>query len=167
MMLETEEQVANATGLTVDLVVVPVGVGSLAQSAVSYWKSRPHPRTVLAVEPDTAACLKTSLTNGTPISVPTGITIMSGLNCGTVSAIAWPVLQQGLDASVCISDAVTEETRQELRGLGVDAGPCGAAALAALRIVARTRREAVGSLGPDSVVVLLSTEGSGAQNACA
>src|SRR5436305_4571358 len=71
----------------VDFAVAPVGVGSFAQSVLSFWKIRSYPCTVLAVEPDSAACLKSSLINGVSTTVPTDDTIMSGLNCGTVSSI--------------------------------------------------------------------------------
>src|SRR5215471_16946077 len=77
-----------------DLVVVPVGVGSLAEAVVRHYR-RPgaaHPRVLLA-EPDTAACVLASLTADRPVTVPTAATVMAGLNCGTVSASAWPVLR--------------------------------------------------------------------------
>ncbi|KAL2004512.1 hypothetical protein VTN00DRAFT_3397 [Thermoascus crustaceus] len=97
VMIETEEQVREATGSTVDFAVAPVGIGSFAQSVVSYWKSRPYPCAVLAVEPDAAPCLKTSLIDSVSITVTTDNMIMSGLNCETVSSIAWPILQKGVD----------------------------------------------------------------------
>ncbi|MDN5895364.1 MAG: diaminopropionate ammonia-lyase, partial [Nocardioides sp.] len=88
-----------------DLVVVPVGVGSLAQAVVSHYRRRDdaHPA-VLAVEPDTAACVLQSLRSGAPVVVPTGATVMAGLNCGTVSSAAWPVLHSGCDAAVAVAD---------------------------------------------------------------
>lgn len=92
MIIETEEQVREATGSIVDLAVAPVGVGSFAQSVVSYWKSRPYP------------CTVSSLIYGVSTTVTTHNTIMSGLNCGTVTSIAWPILQKGVDVSVSISD---------------------------------------------------------------
>lgn len=158
-MIEAEEQVLKATGSTVSFVVAPVGVGSFAQSVVSYWKSRSYPCTVLAVEPDSAACLKSSLINGVSTAVPTDDTIMSGLNCGTVSSIAWPILQKGVDASMSISDIEADEAVKQLQSLGINAGPCGAATYAALQLVARQYREAVGSLNSSSIVVLFCTEG--------
>ena len=45
---------------------------------------------------------------------------------------------------------------EELQRLGVNAGPCGAAPLAALRSIVT---EGSMTLGPDAVVVLISTEG--------
>ena len=114
MMFEVEEQVSQAIRKTPDLVVVPVGCGSFAQAAVTFWKSRPYPCVVVTVEPNAAACLKTSLENGSPTSISTESTIMDGLNCGTVSTIAWPLLQRGVDASVSISDTEADKAVQDL-----------------------------------------------------
>ncbi|KAH0556260.1 hypothetical protein GP486_005814 [Trichoglossum hirsutum] len=160
MMTETEEQVLKATGSTVNFAVAPVGVESFAQSVVSYWKSRSYPCAVLTVEPDSAACLKSSLINGVSTSVPTDDTIMTSLNCGTVSLIAWPILQKGVDASVSISDIEADKAVKQLQPHGVNAGPCGAATYAALQYVARQHRETVGSLNSGSTVVPFCTEGT-------
>ncbi|WP_405738398.1 pyridoxal-phosphate dependent enzyme [Streptomyces sp. NBC_00028] len=160
---EIDEQLA---GVGPDLVCVPVGVGSLAQAVVTHYRSRPSGQApaLLAVEPETAACVLASLTAGTPVSVPTGDTVMAGLNCGTPSSLAWPYLYGGLDAAVAVPDAASLRAADDLAGLGVSSGPCGAASLAGLRALltgagAEERRTALG-LGPDSVVVLLSTEGT-------
>jgi diaminopropionate ammonia-lyase len=167
MMVEAEEQVHKATGTTVDLAVIPVGVGSFAQAAVSYWKSRSYPCSTLTVEPDTAACLQTSLFNGESTTVETDDTIMSGLNCGTVSTIAWPILKQGVDASVAIDDAEADRAVKKLHNLGVNAGPCGAATYAAIELAAKANRDAadaVGSFNSESIIVLFCTEGTRAYN---
>lgn len=166
---ETDEQLA-AEGVAdgPDLVAVPVGVGSLAQAVVTHYRSRPsgHSPALLSVEPVAAACVLESLTLGAPVSVATGETSMAGLNCGTPSSIAWPYLRDGLDAAVAVDDADSARAAARLAALGVSSGPCGAAALAGLRatltgVGADRRRTALG-LGPSSVVVLLSTEGTAA-----
>ncbi|MGD6756731.1 pyridoxal-phosphate dependent enzyme [Streptomyces sp. BH105] len=151
-----------------DLVVVPVGVGSLAQAVVTHYRSRPsgHAPALLSVEPESAACVLESLTRGEPTSVTTGDTSMAGLNCGTPSTLAWPYLVAGLDAAVAVRDTDSARAATRLADLGVSSGPCGAAPLAGLRAAltgpgADERRAALG-LGPASVVVLLSTEGSAA-----
>ncbi|MGW2340103.1 pyridoxal-phosphate dependent enzyme [Streptomyces sp. NPDC001661] len=151
-----------------DLVVVPVGIGSLAQAVVTHYRSRPsgHAPALLSVEPESAACVLESLTRGEPTSVTTGDTSMAGLNCGTPSTLAWPYLDAGLDAAVAVRDTDSARAAARLADLGVSSGPCGAAPLAGLRAAltgpgAEERRAALG-LGPASVVVLLSTEGSAA-----
>jgi diaminopropionate ammonia-lyase len=166
---EIDEQLA-AKGVVAgpDLVSVPVGVGSLAQAVVTHYRSRPSGRApaLLAVEPETAACVLESLTAGEPVSVTTGDTIMAGLNCGTPSSIAWPYLHSGLDAAVAVSDADSISAAAGLAALGVSSGPCGAATLAGLRTAltgtgAEERRTALG-LDATSVIVLISTEGPAA-----
>ena len=145
-----------------DLVAVPVGVGSLAEAVVGHYRSvsTPHP-SVLSVEPDTAACVLASLVRGEPTSVPTAATVMAGLNCGTVSASAWPVLRDGCDAAIAISDADALRAVADLEELGVSSGPCGAATLAGVRAAMADpgRRTELG-LGTDASIVLLSTEGN-------
>ncbi|MGW0840592.1 diaminopropionate ammonia-lyase [Streptomyces sp. NPDC002787] len=150
------------------LVAVPVGVGSLAQAVVTHYRSRPsgHAPALLSVEPEAAPCVLRSLTLGALVSVSTGETTMAGLNCGTPSSIAWPRLRDGLDAAVAVTDADSARAAGDLAAAGVSSGPCGAAALAGLRATltgagAEERRTALG-LGPTSVVVLLSTEGTAA-----
>jgi diaminopropionate ammonia-lyase len=158
MLEEVDEQLGGSP----DLVVVPVGVGSLAEATVRHHR-RPgveHPR-LMSVEPDTAACLLASLLARRPTEVPTASTVMAGLNCGIVSASAWPVLRDGLDAAVAVGDDEAMQAADDLRALGVDSGPCGAATLAGVRtVLLDPGRRAALDLRDDAVVVLLSTEGN-------
>ncbi|MEU3644588.1 pyridoxal-phosphate dependent enzyme [Lentzea sp. NPDC034063] len=135
-----------------DLVVVPVGVGSFAQAVITHYRSRDSRTRLLAVEPDNAACVLESLRAGELKTIPTGDTIMAGLNCGTPSATAWPYLSNGLDAAVSISEAECTKAMHDLHAQNVHSGPCGAAPLAGLRAI---RNE----LGDLATVVLISTEG--------
>ena len=157
LLAEVDEQLGAAP----DLVAVPVGVGSLAEAVVRHYR-RPdaaHPA-VLAVEPDTAACGLASLTAGHRTTVPTGATVMAGLNCGTVSESAWPVLQAGCDAAVAVSDEEALRAVADLDELGIRSGPTGAAPLAGVRAaLLRPERRAALGIRPDAVIVLLCTEG--------
>jgi diaminopropionate ammonia-lyase len=139
-----------------DLVVVPTGVGSLAQAAVRHYRSGASPGpAVVSVEPERAPAVYASLVRGERISVPTGDTCMTGLNCGTPSANAWPYLSGGLDAAVTVTEARVVRAVHDLESLGLDAGPCGAAALAGARELVR-RPEL--PLPRDATVLLLNTE---------
>ncbi|MFD7154203.1 pyridoxal-phosphate dependent enzyme [Kribbella sp. NPDC059898] len=130
-----------------DLVVVPTGVGSLLQAALEHYRGRAK---VLAVEPTTAACVGASLQAGRPVTVDTSIpTIMAGLNCGTVSSIAWPTIRDHLDAAVAVTDDEARAAMHLLHAHHISAGPCGAAALAGVQ---KAALEA-------TTVVLISTEG--------
>jgi diaminopropionate ammonia-lyase len=163
MFAEIDEQLREAGTDRIDLVVAPSGVGSFAQAVVAHYRSTEHTPAVLSVEPDTASSVTTSLCAGRLTSVTTADTVMTGLNCGTVSELAWPILQFGLDTSVTVTDTEAVTAVHELARLGVDSGPCGASTLAGARAVLADpdRRTALG-IADDAVVVLLSTEGRAA-----
>lgn len=163
MLDESDQQVLEETdGKPATHAIVPVGVGSIAQAVTQHFKGAARlsgSAKVLTVEPDTASSLKSSLEAGSMTTVPTENTIMCGMNCGTVSTTAWPVLQAGVDASVIVADNETHQAVLDLDLLGVCAGPCGASTLAALRRAVRGHKEQLG-LDETSVVVLLCTEGA-------
>ena len=155
------DEVDTQLGGAPDLVAVPVGVGSLAEAVVRHYR-RPgaaHP-SVLSVEPGTAACVLASLTAARPTTVGTAATVMAGLNCGTISSSAWPVLHAGCDAAVAVSDQDALRAVADLGWLGISSGPSGAATLAGARAaLTEPARRAALDLDDDAVVVLLSTEG--------
>jgi len=155
MLLEIDEQLQ----LQPNVVVAPVGVGSLAQSIVSHYKTGSGVTAVLTVEPDTAASLYKSLKIDKSTTITTSSTIMTGLECGTISTAAWPILEKGIDASTTVSDFEVYEAIRYLENAGVFAGPCGAAALAGFKHVARKAPHLL-RLDKDAVVVLICTEGS-------
>ncbi|GAB7344530.1 hypothetical protein MBLNU457_2356t1 [Dothideomycetes sp. NU457] len=153
MLAEVDEQVRERGLRKVDMVVVSVGVGSWAQAVVEHY--RDSGTRVVAVEPEMAAGLFESLVLGDMVTVSTGRSIMNGMNCGTVSRIAWPGLRDGVDIAVAVGEDEVHRCVGELKQLGLDVGPCGAAPLAAVR-----RLRSAGLLDDDGVVVLFSTEGS-------
>ena len=157
MLVEIYEQLEDE-GLKPDLVVVPVGVGSLAHAVVRYCKSESRGCAVMSVEPDSAACLYQSMVAGSPTSVPTSKTIMEGMNCGTLSSTVFRDLQRGIDACASVSDFESHKAVQYLASIPVHSGPCGGAALAALWQLADAPSRPKW-LCKDSVVVILSTEG--------
>ncbi|KAG7286518.1 hypothetical protein NEMBOFW57_008829 [Staphylotrichum longicolle] len=150
----------HALSLQASVVVAPVGVGSFAQAVAAHYKSRETPATVVAVEPDTAPCLTHSLQQGRPTSIVTSPSIMAGMNCGTVSSAAWPLLQQLLDISVTVSDWESHRAAQDLSAQSIDAGPCGAAPLAAIRRLKAESPDTSPLFSPESTILLFSTEGS-------
>jgi len=117
---------------------------------------------VLSVEPVAAACLLASLQAGTPVTVPTANTIMTGLYCGTVSSLAWPYLAGGLDAAIAVTDDEARRAAADLGAAGISSGPSGAASLAGVRAAltgnASADRRAFLAVDSASVIVLLNTE---------
>jgi diaminopropionate ammonia-lyase len=144
-----------------DLLIVPVGVGSLGAAAARHGASiGAH---VVGVEPSTAACLAASLAAGRLARVDNPGTSMAGLDCAELSQAAWPSLQAGIHGSVAITDEETRAALHELEAHGLEIGESGAAPLAALRALAtepdcQLLRAAV-DLGPTSRVLLIATEG--------
>jgi diaminopropionate ammonia-lyase len=143
---------------------VPTGVGSLLQAALQHYRrpAQQEQPAVLAVEPVTAACVTASLGAGKPVSADTSEpTIMAGLNCGTVSAIAWPAIRDCLDAAVAVTDEQAAAAMRRLNELGIPAGACGGSSLAGVRVALgdSDQRSAL-AISEESALVLISTDGA-------
>ena len=165
LFAEADEQLAAAGAHGPDLVACPVGVGALAHAMVDHYRGVARSTAaLLTVEPRTADCVARSLRAGEPVTVDTSApTMMAGLNCGTPSGIGWPTIRDGVSAAVSVTEDECRRAVGDLQGLGQDSGPCGAASLAGVRelLGAPGAREELG-LGEDSVALLISTEGLGA-----
>jgi len=145
-----------------DLLLVPIGVGSLGAAAARHAAARGA--RVIGVEPASAACLTAALAAGAPTTVATPGTSMAGLDCALVSAAAWPDLRAGVHGTLTVADAEVHAAMRELAAAGLRIGDCGAAPLAALRALAadpaaRALRTAVG-LDAGTRVALIATEGA-------
>jgi diaminopropionate ammonia-lyase len=151
---EVDEQLRDDD---VDLVVVPMGVGALTAAVVAHYSAH---ATVVTVEPLSAACGLESARAGAPAIVPgPHDSIMAGLNCGTVSLIAWPTVLAGVDAFVAVADDAAEQAMRDLATLGVVAGETGAASLAGLRALVAHAEEA-GIVVRGRRALVLCTEGA-------
>ena len=166
LFAEIDEQLLEGGVAQPDLVAVPTGVGSLLQAALIHYRAHNAVAgtAVVSVEPVSAGCIATSLLTGYPTTINTGSTIMSGLNCGTPSSLAWPFIKNGLDAAITVTEEADITAAHDLARFGIPAGPCGAAPLAALRSILTTpghlqRRKHL-NMKPDSTLVILITEGA-------
>lgn len=147
-------------------VVVQIGVGSLAAAVVRhYHRTR---AAIIGVEPQTSPSLMQSARKGSLVSVqPRYDSVMSGLNCGVPSRLAWPMLRNGVDAFVAIEDGAATKAVRLLATMGLGVGEAGAAGLAGLLELllgtesASTRRRL--RINGESVILLLLTEGSHSQ----
>ena len=158
-MLEIDEQIHEQVGKAPDIIVVPIGVGSLGQATVVHFKGKNSNTAILAVEPDTAACLSMSLEKGEMTTIATEDTAMCGMNCGTLSTLAWPLLRDGVDASITVTDAEAKVAMNMLDEVQIKIGPCAAATLAALIKASEGKRDSTFTIDPSLVTVLLGTEG--------
>lgn len=156
-----EEVMEQAPGPPSSL-FIQAGVGALAGAATAYFEARHPDMRVAVVEPLSAACLLESSLSGGPLSLDNSQgSMMAGLNCGTPSSVAWPVLDRRVSAFIAIDDDVCGEAMRRLADVGIVAGESGAAALAGLMAVS-TREDVRCALGLDSSsrVLVLNTEGA-------
>lgn len=141
------------------------GVGGLAAGVVgvladAFGADRP---TAIVVEPLKAACLFESALQLAPAKLDGDIsTAMAMLSTGEASPVAWPILQQRVDAFVTISDdAAIEAARLLADEHRLDVGVSGAAGAAGLlEVLANPTVRALLGLDGASRVVLFGTEGA-------
>jgi diaminopropionate ammonia-lyase len=150
-------------------VFIQGGVGGLASAVCAYfWEywGEARPRFII-VEPEQANCLQQSARAGQPVVVTGDLeTLMAGLACGEVSALAWQILQTGAQDFMTINEAAVAPTMKLLaEGFNgdpkIEAGESAVAGLAAL-ITARHDPVLSQSLGLDeqSRIYILGTEGA-------
>jgi diaminopropionate ammonia-lyase len=164
---EVDETLAAEGVLPPDLVLVQIGVGTLASAAVRHYRRvglEPAPR-LIGVEPTRAACALRSIEAGHPVRLEVGAdaSIMAGLNCGTPSSQAWPLLRDGLEACVAVEDESARVAMRWLAAEGVMSGESGAAGLAGLIELVNGAggeelRRALG-VTAETIALVISTEG--------
>jgi len=159
---EIDVQIAHAGGQAPDVLVVPVGVGSLMTAALRHAGARQHGRTsVVSVETESAPCVLASLRAGRNVALPTLPTVVEALNAGKISSIAWPAIRDEVDAAVMVSDGMAARARGRMSDLGVPAGMCGGASLAGVAHLLNGRDPAASwSIDANSTVVVVSTDGA-------
>jgi diaminopropionate ammonia-lyase len=168
IFLEIEREILDQRIESPDLVLVQIGVGTLASAVVAHFRAEGRSTfpTLIGVEPTGAACALHSIEAGKPVMLHAGAdaSIMAGLNCGTPSTAAWPALEDGIDAYLAIEDERAREAMRLLAASGVVAGESGAASTGGLielmtGVETRRVRKAL-EVGPEARVLLISTEGA-------
>ena len=153
---EFDEQ---SSGAVPDVAFIPIGVGSLGVAAAAHWPGRKP--LLVGIEPTTAACALESIRAGEPVTVPgPHESIMAGLNAGSVSKLAWPVLRDRFDAFCTIGDELAEEGMRRLAAIGVHAGEVSGGSIGAALALSQeeeARREL--AVNEKSACFLLLTEG--------
>ncbi|AWI74715.1 diaminopropionate ammonia-lyase [Parazoarcus communis] len=164
-----DELVTQLDGAIPTHVFVQGGVGGLASAVGGYfwdlWGTR-RPRLVI-VEPEKANCLQQSAKAGKPVAVDGGLeTLMAGLACGEVSALAWKILSVGGDDFMTISEEAVPATMRLLahgfeQDPAIEAGESAVPGLAAAVIAAQDPMLSK-TLGLDanSRVLVIGTEGA-------
>jgi diaminopropionate ammonia-lyase len=157
-----------------DVVLLQAGVGGLAWAGTAFYVRRAgarRPRLVV-VEPLEADCLLASITApGGAMRETAGRlrTIMAGLNAGTPSPAAWPLLRETVDGFLALDDGYAEAAMRRLhaddgkdpRVVAGESGAAGVAGLLALRgeaSLAGARRDL--GLGAEARVLAVISEGA-------
>ncbi|MBD5647280.1 MAG: diaminopropionate ammonia-lyase [Desulfovibrio sp.] len=183
LALETAEQLAaGGPESWPSHVFLQAGVGSFAAAVLAGLgtaleeSGAPDPAFV-SVEPQAADCVFRSIRAGDehPRACPGSLeTLMAGLSCGEVSSLAWPVLRPGLAAACAVPDDLARLgmrllARPEGDDTALVSGESGAVGAGLLHWLmqpepaARTdaaKARALLKLGPQSTVLLISTEGA-------
>lgn len=165
IMAEIDEQLEALGAAPPDVVLVQIGVGALGAAVGAHFAATAARPVVVSVEPDDAACTLESLAAGKIVTVPgPHRSIMAGLNCGTLSMIAWPVIAGTFGLAITVDDDRAREAMRLLAGAGIESGESGAAGLAGLLALLTAPelaapRERFG-IGADSRVLVFSTEGA-------
>lgn len=154
-------------------VFVQAGVGSFAASVIGAFTNLfpGDAPTFVVVEAAPAACLYESAVagDGQPHAAGGDLhTIMAGLACGEPSTVAWDILRNHADAFLACPDWVSARGMRMLAAplpndTAVTSGESGAVGMGAVATImtdptCADLRGALG-LGPDSRVLLVSTEG--------
>jgi diaminopropionate ammonia-lyase len=174
MLWEIDDELERRKEAGPDLVVVQIGVGAFAAAVARHFRglqSSRHPK-LLGVEPANAACALRSVGEGRIVSVPgPHDSIMSGLNCGRPSPVAWPTVSRGIDALIAVDDEPSREAMRLMAASGIVSGETGAAGLSGLLELLRRgssgRRQEQGEearralgVNRESCVLLFNTEGA-------
>ncbi|PLX39512.1 MAG: diaminopropionate ammonia-lyase [Hyphomicrobiales bacterium] len=167
MAAEAIEQWPGSTPPT--HVFLQTGVGGMAAAvAAQFWRKFGADRpTIVLADPLNSACWLETIKAGEPTVVHGDLdTLMAGLACGEISALAWRILEQAADAVIGISDeAAVEGMKLLAEGRYNDpplvAGESAVAGLMGLVVVADDA-DARGKLGLDATsrVLVFATEGA-------
>lgn len=149
-------------------IFLQTGVGGMAAAIAACAKRRwgaQRPVIVLA-DPDQSACWVDTYAAGKPTAVEGDLdTLMAGLACGEISALAWEILQDHGDAAMAVTDASAIDMMRRLAkptngDMAIVAGESAVAGLSGLEAaMAHDPARQSLSLGAESRILVFGTEG--------
>jgi diaminopropionate ammonia-lyase len=171
MLMELDELLHLPGKPAIDFVFLQAGVGTWASSVVAYYRNR-YPKNmpvIVAVEPlECDSLLESKKQNEVCKTRGSQQTLLTGLNCGTPSQLAWKILKEGVDLFLAIPDDYAIKAMQNLyfpfrNDAQIFAGESGAAGLGGLTALAYDEslaevKKKIG-LGRHSRVLVFNTEG--------
>ncbi len=166
-MAEEAATQLEAAGQRPTHVFLQAGVGAMAGGVLGYLRNRCAGKPLIAAvaEPEEAACIFRSAEAGDGMAHPalgSGQTIMAGLNCAEPCTLTWPILRDQADFYFSCPDEVSVAGMRLLHQAGIVSGESGALTAGLAEMLSLEQyadmKHALG-LGPDSVLLLFSTEG--------
>lgn len=148
-------------------IFLQTGVGGMAAAVTAHVVRRfgPDRPTIVLCDPDRSACVLASIRAGKLTAVEGDLdTLMAGLACGEVSALAWEILQDHGDFAIEVTD---DQAIAAMKWLALPDGDpaivAGESAVAGLAALAVTMKDAEAramlDLDATSRVLLFGTEG--------
>ena len=147
-----------------DVVVVPVGGGGLIAGVTTVIGALSPDARIIGVEPEASDDVARSMALGRPERVTVGRTIADGQQTPSPGRLTWPIIRQGVDEVVTVSDADILDAMQfcfERSKLVVEpSGASGLAAVLAGRVEVAGQRVAVvlsgGNIGAAAFAELMA-----------
>lgn len=125
---------ADARGVILDYVFVPIGGGGLASGVGTYIKSKLPSAKVIGVEPEGAASMKAALAAGGPVTLESMDTFVDGAAVRRAGDITHKICSELLDDIVVVPEgAVCTAMLEMYNRSGIVLEPAGALTVAALR----------------------------------
>ena len=150
-------------------IILQAGCGGMAGALIAYfWKHwRNELPTVIVMESAMSDCVYESMQRDQIVLVDiVDETLMAGLSCGEVSALAWPILRYATSHVLTVGDEGVEPMMRllanpESERPAIEGGECSASGLIALKTMTDHPELAESAgIGADSVVLVIGTEGA-------
>lgn len=139
-------------------VFLQVGVGSFAASMCQIIKRQNPCVKIISVESRKSSCLFESLEKNKRVTKDDGgTTVCQGLDCGTLSLIAWDILKTTVDYWIKVEDIVSLHGLNYLSKKGILSGESGAAISMGTLIGLKERKRLLG-INKKSRILIFNTE---------
>lgn len=139
---------------------IQAGVGGLLAAAIVYLRQASPTTSIVCVEPAEADCIfESAVQESITSSSKTVDSVCQGLNCGTPSSVAWPIIREGVDHYLSIGDEWARRAVARLAARGLVVSESGASGLAGVMAATQRRMPEGPALTEASRVLVVLTEG--------
>lgn len=150
-------------------IILQAGCGGMAGALIAYfWKHwREELPAIIVMESAMSDCVYASMQRDQIVLVDiVDETLMAGLSCGEVSALAWPILRYATSHVLTVGDEGVKPMMRllanpESERPAIEGGECSASGLIALKTMTdHVELAESAGIGADSVVLVIGTEGA-------